>query len=68
MSVIIGTDKLVALKKQGGMKNGACTIISSGLLVILGSLSSDVFERRMSTGSEVFSLLTCLDDVKFVFI
>ena len=36
--------------------------------VSLGSLSSDVFERRTSTGSEVFSLLTCLDDIKFVFL
>ena len=35
---------------------------------ILGNLSSDVFERRTSTGSEVFSLLTCLDDIKFVFL
>ena len=35
---------------------------------IVGSLSSDVFERRTSTGSEVFSLLTCLDDIKFVFL
>ena len=34
----------------------------------LGSLSSDVFERRTSTGSEVFPLLTCLDDIKFVFL
>ena len=34
----------------------------------LGSLSSDAFERRTSTGSEVFSLLTYLDDIKFVFI
>ena len=32
---------------------------------LLGSLSSDVFEPRTSTGSEVFSLLTCLDDIKF---
>ena len=38
------------------------------LLVTIGSLSSDVFERRTSTGSEVFSLLTCLDDIKFVFL
>ena len=38
------------------------------LLSLLGSLSSDVFERRTSTGSEVFSLLTCLDDIKFVFL
>ena len=34
----------------------------------IGSLRSDVFERRTSTGSEVFSLLTCLDDIKFVFL
>ena len=34
----------------------------------IGSLSSDVFEPRTSTGSEVFSLLTCLDDIKFVFL
>ena len=33
---------------------------------LIGSLSSDVFERRMSTGSEPFSLLTCLDTTKFV--
>ena len=30
------------------------------------SLSSDVFERRMSTGSEPFSLLIYLDAIKFV--
>ena len=34
----------------------------------IGSLSKGVFERRTSTGSEVFSLLTCLDDIKFVFL
>ena len=32
----------------------------------LGSLSGDVFERRMSTGSEPFSLSICLDATKFV--
>ena len=37
-------------------------------LPTLGSLSKGVFERRTSTGSEVFSLLTCLDDIKFVFL
>ena len=42
--------------------------VDRGDLVLLGSLSSDVFERRTSTGSEVFSLLTCLDDIKFVFL
>ena len=35
-------------------------------VVELGSLSKDVFERRTSTGSEDFSLLICLDDIKFV--
>ena len=33
-----------------------------------GSLSKGVFKRRTSTGSEAFSLLTCLDDIKFVFL
>ena len=33
---------------------------------VLGNLSNDVFERRTSTGSEVFSLLICLDANKFV--
>ena len=32
----------------------------------LGSLSRDVFERRTLTGSELFSLLVCLDANKFV--
>ena len=34
----------------------------------LESLSKDVFERRASTGSEVFSLTMCLDAKKFVLI
>ena len=33
---------------------------------IIGSLGSDIFERRMSIESEPFSLLTCLDTTKFV--
>ena len=36
--------------------------------ILIGSLSKGVFERRTSTESEVFSLLTCLDDIKFVFL
>ena len=32
----------------------------------IGSLSRDVFERRTSTGGELFSLLVCLDANKFV--
>ena len=32
----------------------------------IGNLSKDVFERRTSTGSEAFSLLICLDANKFV--
>ena len=39
-----------------------------GCVHTIGSLSKGVFERRTSTGSEVFSLLTCLDDIKFVFL
>ena len=45
-----------------------CSLWLTFYKLILGSLSSDVFERRTSTGSEVFSLLTCLDDIKFVFL
>ena len=33
----------------------------------LGRLNKDVFERRKSSGTEAFSLLTCLDSTKFVF-
>ena len=36
------------------------------VLVTLGTLSKDVFERRASTGSEVFSLFICLDANKLV--
>ena len=35
---------------------------------LLGSLSNDVFERRTSTGSEVFFILKQLDATKFVFL
>ena len=35
-------------------------------LLIIGTLSKDVFERRTSTGSEAFSLFICLDANKFV--
>ena len=35
------------------------------LLIILGSLSSRVFETRTATGSELFSLLTCLHTTTF---
>ena len=53
----------------------SCTVACLSVVVVrsrrilnslIGSLSSDVFERRTSAGSEVFSLLTCLDDIKFV--
>ena len=33
---------------------------------IIGSFSSDVFERRTSIGSQPFSSLNCLDAIKFV--
>jgi len=35
---------------------------------ILGSLSNNVFERRKSTGNELFFLLICLDATKFVWL
>ena len=31
------------------------------MIMIIGSLSKDVFEQRTSTGSEDFSLVVCLD-------
>ena len=34
--------------------------------ILLGSLSNDVFERRTSTGRELFSLLKYLEATKFV--
>ena len=34
----------------------------------LKGLSKGVFERRTSTGSEVFSLIVCLDATKFVLV
>ena len=37
-----------------------------GLLCIIRELNQGVFERRVSTGSEDFSLLIRLDAVKFV--
>ena len=36
------------------------------IYVIIGSLSSDVFERRTSTGSEPFPLLISLDATVFI--
>ena len=35
------------------------------LIIIIGNLSKDVFERRTSTGSEAFFLFICLDAIKF---
>ena len=35
---------------------------------VIESLSKGVLERRTSTGSKAFSLLTCLDDIKFEFL
>ena len=39
---------------------------SVGVVLIIGNLSKDVFERRTSTGSDLFSIFTCLDTNKFV--
>ena len=38
----------------------------SAVCQVIGSLSSEVFERRTSIGSETFFLLICLDANKFV--
>ena len=47
-----------------------CNNLQTGRYMVtrwtIGSLSKDVFERRTSTGSEVFSLFICLDTTKFV--
>ena len=40
--------------------------VRSATRVLIGSLSSDVFERRTSTGSEPFSLLVSLDATVFI--
>ena len=37
-----------------------------GFVLLLGSLSKDVFDQRTSTGSEDFSLVICLDAMQFV--
>ena len=54
------------------LQRGCRPSVGSGLIRLklptLGSLSKGVFERRTLTGSELFSLLTCLDDIKFVFL
>ena len=60
---ILGNTFNAKRKKMGG---GLISVVTCSKQII-GSLSSDA-ERRTSTGSEVFSLLTCLDDIKFVFL
>ena len=47
-------------------ENAVAVVIVLRVLVRIGSLSRDVFERSTSTGSELFSLLVCLDANKFV--
>ena len=41
------------------------SVLSRLNLEKIGSLSNDVFERRMSTRSEAFFLFICLDAIKF---
>ena len=58
-------------KSNEGVVKGVTAASRSGKMnqpksSIIGSLSRDVFERRTSTGSELFSLLVCLDANKFV--
>ena len=49
---------------QRQLRNVQCTC--KVVVLLIGNLSKDVFERRTSTGSEAFSLLICLDANKFV--
>ena len=61
------------MNMRSGVRTSGYTVCPCGEVMRvtgqeIGSLSSNVFERRTSTGSEVFSLLTCLDDIKFVFL
>ena len=69
--------KIVAIFSDRCLSTHALTCLSCALSISVspalptitkGSLSKGVFERRTSTGSELFSLLTCLDDIKFVFL
>ena len=64
-------ETLVCYRFHGPWKLHALNIISVmkqylQFLSLLESLSKDVFERRMSIGSEVFSIFICLDADKFV--
>ena len=47
-------------------ENVIAVIFLLRVLARIRCLSSDVFERRTSTGREPFSLLICLDATKFV--
>ena len=49
---------------EGHKMNNFCLKTGSRI----GSLSSDVFQRRTSTESEPFSLLICLDATKFLWL
>ena len=59
-------EKRKATKTSTELVRTISGVMSSFNGVPIGSLSKDVFERRTSTGSEDFSLLICLDDIKFV--
>ena len=47
-------------------QNLTVSTLHDSVILLIGSLSRDVFERSTSTGSELFSLLVCLDANKFV--
>ena len=52
--------------RGGGEVRGYATRFLGFWVIQIGSLSSDVFERRTPTGSKRFSLLICHDATKFV--
>ena len=61
--------RAIGLDKQNNVARASRFFVHfSAVAARLGSLSKGVYERRTSTGSEVFSLLTCLDDIKFLFL
>ena len=60
-----GHDFLEVILKAATFLSDACQPEVS-VTAKIGTLSKDVFERRMSTGSEAFSLFICLDANKLV--
>ena len=53
-------------KRAPGLTKNVFGPLGRSFMLILGTLSKDIFERHMSTGSEAFSLSICLDANKLV--